>query len=226
MQIIIEPTHLMQPHHDDSLITWTGTIKRTPGSFDRVAALFPTVSGRALRSLLLNAANVEPQLATPTFELVAKQYTPTKLFAVYHAMVLDDESTWNELRREPAAQFVNFRNRRVPLDALLALTYLLVAIRDIWTLTLPQEEAVGFLLGRCTDALDKAINTLTHLETTIDPLRLVYIRSYLDGSRPDETVAVVDAKVYSNYLSSGYSDAQLFDRIHAMVDSSIFIRQV
>lgn len=226
MQIFIEPTHLMQPHHDSALSEWTGTIKRPVGHFDTAGAVFPSVSGRALRSLLLNAATSEPILATPTYELVAKQYTPSKLFAVYHALILDEESAWNELRRESAPQFVNYRNRRIPLDALLALTYLLVVISYLWKLTAEQEQAVQFLLGRCAEGIDRAINTLAHLESVKDPLRSVYTRSYTDGSRPDETVAVVDAKVYATYLASGYTDAQLIARIEATADNNIFVRQV
>jgi len=226
MQIFIEPTHLMQPHHDSALSEWTGTIKRPVGHFDTAGKVFPSVSGRALRSLLLNAAASEPILATPTFELVAKQYTPSKLFAVYHALILDEESAWNELRRESAPQFVNFRNRRIPLDALLALTYLLVAISYIWKLTPEQETAVQFLLGRCAEGIDRAVSTLSHLESVQDPLRSIYTRSYSDGSRPDETVAVVDAKVYAAYLAAGYTDAQLIARIEAGANNNIFVRQV
>jgi len=226
MQIIIEPTHMMQPHHDVGLMEWTNTIRRAVGDFETACKDFPIVSGRALRSLMLNAGISEPMLATPTFELIAKQFTPAKLHATYHAFIRNDESAWNELRRDPSGQFAQFRNRRVSLDAVIALAYILTAIREIWDLSDDQEDGLDFLIGRCAEAIDRACQTLSYMESSNDPLRFVYTRSYLDGVMPDEIVAVVDAKVYVNYLSSGYTDDQLLDKIRRESETNIFVRQV
>lgn len=226
MQIVIEPTHLLQPHHDTGLMEWTNTVRRVVGEFNQLCNCFPAVSGRALRSLLLNAPTSEPMLATPTFETIAKQFSPNKLHAAYYAFIRNDETAWNELRRDPSGQFVTFRHRRVSLDAVIALTYMLVGIRELWTLSEEQEDGVDFLLGRCAEAIDRACQSLSYMESSVDPLRFVYTRSYLDGTKPDEIVAVVDAKVYAHYLGSGYTDDQLLERIRHEAETTIFVRQV
>jgi len=226
MQIVIEPTHLLQPHHDVGLMEWTNTIRRVVGDFQVACKDFPPVSGRALRSLLLNAGTAEPMLATPTFEAIAKQFTPAKLHAAYHAFIRNEESAWNELRRDPSGQFIQFRNRRVSLDAVIALTYILIGIREIWDLSESQEDGVDFLMGRCAEAIDRACQALSYMESAIDPLRFVYTRSYIDGTKPDEIVAIVDAKVYVQYLGSGYTDDQLIERIRREAETNIFVRQV
>lgn len=226
MQILIEPTHLLQPHHDTGLMEWTNTVRRVVGDFNQLDGCFPPVSGRALRSLLLNAPTAEPLLATPTFEAIAKQFSPNKLHAAYYAFVLNDESAWSELRRDLTGQFVKFRHQRVSLDAVIALTYILVGIRELWTLSEAQEDGIDFLVGRCAEAIDRACQSLSYLESSNDPLRFVYTRSYLDGTRPDEIVAVLDAKVYAQYLGSGYTDDQLLERIRHEAETTIFVRQV
>lgn len=226
LNIIIEPTHLLQPHNDPQLLEWAETIRRVPGSWEGVEAEFPEVSGRALRSLLLNAPTVEPLLATPTFERVAKLFTPNKLFSVYHALLRGNEECWNELNRDPIPQFVAIRNRRAPIESVLALIYVIVSIRDLWDLTPSQDTYTQFILGNAVERLTRTVQTLSHLDSAKDPLRFVYLRSYIDGSHPDEIVMMVDAKVYSEYLNAGYTNEQLLERAKEFNTQTLFTRQI
>lgn len=226
MKIIITSAHMLQAHKDRALIAYLETIEHHYGNYDAMAELFPRVSGRALRSLMLNAPMLVPELATPTFEYVAANFTPMTLHPVYHALVLGDQNSFDEFNKKIQTQFGFFRNRQVGLELLIALLYLLTAIQKTWTLNKAQEDAIKFLLFRAAESIRYALEALRGLDANLDPIRAVYVRSYRDGSEPDETVAVADAIVLAKYLTEGYTMDQLIERVAKRDTSTMFVSKV
>jgi hypothetical protein len=226
MNVVIETQHMLRVHKDKALMEYLQHVPRAFGNYDDANRLFPKVSGRALRSLLLNAPMHVPELATPTFEAVAAQYTPMALHPVYHALVLGEQAAFDEFTKKIQSQFGFYRNRRIGMDLLLALLYLLVSMKHTWNLSTEQENTLNYLLSRVSDSIKHGTQALSGLEANLDPIRVVYIRSYRDGSKPDEVVAIADAKVYADYLAAGYTVEQLLERIAKRDTTSLFVRKV
>lgn len=226
MQITIESQHLTRVHVDRALLDYVGKIPKVHANFSDFDGLFPTVSGRALRSLLLNAPTLEPELNTPTFEEIAHYYTPMRLHPVYHGLVLDQENSIDELTQSVEPIFGFYRNRRIGLPALVALLYVLVSMRDTWKLTDRQREAIDYYLWRVAYTIQASANSLMHLESTLEPVRALYIRRMRDQSKPDEIIVVVDAVVYAAYLKAGYTEAQLIKQVGSRDTASLYVSVV
>lgn len=226
MKITIESQHLSRVHVDHNLLHYVSTIPRVHSSFNNYDGLFPTVSGRALRSLLLNAPSLVPELNTPTFEEIAHQYTPVKLHPIYHGLVLNQETSMDELLQSVQPTFGFYRNRRVGLPALLALLYVLVSIRASWVLNDKQLEGINYLLWRAAQTIQASSSSLQYLEASMEPVRATFIRRMRDQSKPDEVVVVVDATVYAAYLKAGYTEKQLIERVAARDTSSLYVSAV
>lgn len=174
------------------------------------------ISAVEIRCILSNLTKDFIYSECKSLHHILETFSLAKLEQTYNAVILDIPDAVGGLTRAPMVQFGIYRNRRLPLDAMVAGWFILTGmLQDQRYAEISYE--LGEVRSRLAKTIIGALSVVAGQAANNQPVRVIYnnLVVYTDtgllGDR--ELRIVVDAEIYKRYQEEGYTDEQLIARL-------------
>lgn len=177
---------------------------------------FLPITAIEIRCLLDNLTKDSIYAESKSLHHILETFGLGKLEQSYNSVVLNTAEAIAALTRSPLIQFGVYRNRRLPLDALVAGWFILTGMLQSPKYT-DLVYDINELRSRLARSIISALKVIAGQADQNQPVRVIYnnLVVYTDtGQMGDrELRIVVDAEIYQRYLEQGYTDEQLIARL-------------